>query len=208
MALPLNWLKRFFPIIFRARTTTGANRPFPSLIFFIIGRNLTGFATRTTSGTDLISTMLLSPQIEVPQPPWKEEERGLCSPVAEIEVAMKRVEDQRAILLSIFNDSWRVFTSMLKLEMETLMMGFVWSVKIGYFCGVVWEIGWSWERERELRSRFLSHTNWWLGFWFRCTYGPYWFGKWSESRLQLALFPDFFHLSTFYQPISLQTAYS
>lgn len=190
MALPLNWLKRFFPIIFRARTTTGANIPFPSLIFFIIGLNLTGFATRTTSGTDLITTMLLSPQIEVPQPTWKEEERGLWSPVAAIEVAMKRVEDQRAVLVDVSTDVWRVFTSMLE-----LLMGFVCSVKMGYFCRTVWEIGWSWERE--LSSHFLSHTNSWFGFWFRCTYGPYWFGKLSESRLQLALFPDCIHLSTF-----------
>lgn len=159
MALPLNWLKRFFPIIFRARTTTGANIPFPSLIFFIIGLNLTGFATRTTSGTDLISTMLLSPQIEVPQPTWKEEERGLWSPVAAIEVAMKRVEDQRAVLVDVSTDVWRVFTSMLE-----LLMGFVCSVKMGYFCRTVWEIGWSWERE--LSSHFLSHTNSWFGFWF------------------------------------------
>ncbi|WVY98094.1 hypothetical protein V8G54_030245 [Vigna mungo] len=55
IALPLSWLKRFLPTMFRVTTTRGAKIPFPSLTFFIIGCNLTGFPlpTRTCDGTDL-----------------------------------------------------------------------------------------------------------------------------------------------------------
>lgn len=165
MALPLNWLKRFFPIIFRARTTTGANIPFPSLIFFIIGRNLTGFATRTTSGTDLISTMLLSPQTEVPQPPWKEEERGLCSPVAEIEVAMKKGGRSKSNSSKYLQWWLKGFYQHAETWNGNIDDGFCMICEKGIF---LWSCVRDWmelrERERELRSHFLIHTNWWLGF--------------------------------------------
>lgn len=72
MALPLSWLKRFFPMTFLVRTTMGANSPFPSLTFFIIGRGLTGLVeTRTWVG----STNCSSPIREVSQPPRKDERR-------------------------------------------------------------------------------------------------------------------------------------
>lgn len=74
MALPLNWLNLFFPMMFLVTTTIGANRPFPSLTFFIIGRGRTGRATLTWGGATLACSMVWSsPAIQVPQLPRKAE---------------------------------------------------------------------------------------------------------------------------------------
>lgn len=84
MALPLSWLNLFLPIMFLVITTSGAKRPFPSLTFFIIGIDRMGRATRKLVG----GAATASPAMEVPQLPWKEEERPPLNPVAEIEVAI------------------------------------------------------------------------------------------------------------------------
>lgn len=87
MAFPLSWLKRFLPIRFLVTTTIGANKPFPSLTFFIMGWHRTAFPTRMPIGTAFTSMPFSSPhKAECPGlPPHSEEDR----PAALREAAMK-----------------------------------------------------------------------------------------------------------------------
>lgn len=148
MALPLSWLNLFFPTMFLVITTIGANTPFPSLTFFIIGINRNGRpATLTCVGAAFAWSMVCSsPAMEVPQFPRKAE--------AETEVTAINwwsyqlyLEDKQNLgfLLWIKNLCWRFFFSI-------FLMKLLFNLFIDFHGVYIWDLVLIW--------RFLVQTRW------------------------------------------------
>lgn len=72
MALPRSWLNRLRPTTLRTNTTAGANSPFPSFTFPILGHDRCGLAARTDATDRDSAATPPSPVAQLPQ----NEERG------------------------------------------------------------------------------------------------------------------------------------